>query len=281
MKNIVRSTAIALTLLATCILPNAYAYNFGDYRSETLVTKAWEALKESDIEAVLAYTNKCIELYADQAKKMQASLTDYPTGLDKDIFSYWALNDVAVSLFIQGEVYRKSGMADEAKEAYGRLVKEFKFGQGWFWKPAEAAQEKLAMLESGSNLDFGDYSSSFLATKAWDALSKNDLESVNAYADKCIELYKTKAKEMQDSLAEYPWENKDKIFSYWALNDVGTCLYIKGEAYKNSGDTAKAKDYFKQLVDEFYYAQCWDPQGWFWKPAEAAQQKLDEIGDVS
>ena len=46
------------------------AYNFGDYRSETLATKAWGALKEGDIEAVLAYTNKCVERYADQAKKM-------------------------------------------------------------------------------------------------------------------------------------------------------------------------------------------------------------------
>src|SRR3989338_8552889 len=118
MKNIVRSTAIALTLLATCILPNAYAYNFGDYRSETLVTKAWEALKESDIEAVLAYTNKCIELYADQAKKMQASLTAYPAGGNDQIFSYWALNDVATSLFIQGEAYRKANNKEEALAAY-------------------------------------------------------------------------------------------------------------------------------------------------------------------
>jgi hypothetical protein len=31
------------------------------------------------------------------------------------------------------------------------------------------------------------------------------------------------------------------------------------------------------LIDEFSYAQCWDPQGWFWKPAEAAAEKVDDL----
>ena len=270
---------------ASFLVQPAWAYNFGDYRSETLVTKAWEALKADDIEAVLAYTNKCIELYAGQAKKMQDSLTAYPSGEPKDIFSYWAINDVATSLFIQGEIYRKKDMKDEAIQAYKRLVNEFKYGQcwdtqGWFWKPAEAAQEKIAMIESGSTLDFGDYSSAYLATKAWEALANKDLDAVNAYVGKCLELYEPKAKEMQQSLTEYPWETKEKVFSYWALNDVGTCLYIKGEAYRNAGNWEEAKKSFKKLVDEFFYAQCWDPQGWFWKPAEGAKQKLDELKDV-
>ena len=30
--------------------------NFGDYRSTTLATKAWQALAQNDIESVLAYT---------------------------------------------------------------------------------------------------------------------------------------------------------------------------------------------------------------------------------
>ena len=81
-------------------------------------------------------------------------------------------------------------------------------------------------------------------------------------------------------MTEYPWESKEKIFSYWALNDVGTCLYIKGESYKSAGKDKEAKDMFKKLVDEFFYAQCWDPSRWFWKPAEAAQQKIDEMGGV-
>jgi len=272
---------LAAGMTLTAAAP-ASAYNFGDYRSVTLVTKAWNALSENDLEAVLAYTNKCVELYADQAKQMQQSLTGYAEGNNDEVFSYWALNDIATAYFIQGEAYRKNDMMDEAKAAYQKLIDEYSFGQcwdngGWFWKPAEAAKEKLAMIESGSNIDFGDYTSSTLATKAWKALGDQDLESVLAYTNKCLELYETKAEEMQSSLTEYPWESKEKIFSYWALNDVGTCLFIKGEAFRNAGNTQEAKKAYEKLVGNYFYSQCWDPKGWFWKPSEAAQQKLDEL----
>ena len=280
---------LALTILAATIgfiNPHlAAAYNFGDFRSETLTTKAWIALKESDIEAVLAYTNKCLELYAEQAKKMQESLQAYPQGTNDEIFGFWALNDVATSLFIQGEAYRQAGMKDEAKEAYSKVVNEYTYGQawdtkGWFWKPAEASKEKLLMIETGSNIDFGDYTSSYLTTQAWKSLNNNETDSVMIYTDKVLELYGEKAVEMQNSLTEYAWESKDKIFSYWALNDVGTSLFIRGEAYKKSGDGQKARAAYKKLVDDFYYAQCWDPNGWFWKPAEAAQQALEELDNT-
>jgi tetratricopeptide (TPR) repeat protein len=264
----------------------ALAYNFGDYRSSTLASKAWEALANDDLEAVLAYTNKCLELYGEQGQKMQASLTDYPTGSNDDIFAYWALNDCATVLFIQGEAYRKAKMNDEAVKAYKELIDKYSYGQcwdpkGWFWKPAEAAKEKIAMIESGSDLDFGDYTSQTLTVKAWQALADKDLDAVLAYTNKCLELYEEKAKEMQASLTEYPWESKDKIFSYWALNDVGTCLFIQGEAYSNAGKIDEAKAAYKKLVDDYYFAQCWDPKGWFWKPAEAAQQKLEELNSKS
>lgn len=277
---------LSLTILAASIgfiQPSVVeAYNFGDFRSETLVAKAWGALEEGDIEGVLAYSNKALELYGEQAVKMQESLNDYVEGPNDAIFANWALNDVATALFIQGEAYRKVEMMDEAKATYSKIVDEFTYAQtydarGWFWKPAEASQEKLAMLESGSSLDFGDYSSSHLTTQAWKALNEDDFESVSIYVGKVLELYENKAKEMQTELTEYPWESKDKIFSFWALNDVGTALFIKGESMKKQGNADEAKDAYKKLVDEYFYAQCWDPNGWFWKPAEAAQQALDEV----
>jgi len=260
------------------------AHNFGDFRSETLVTKAWSALSAGDLESVLAYTNKCIELYSPDAQKMQDSLNDYPQGGEEEIFQYWALNDVATSLFIQGEAYRKAEMKNEALSAY-KKVDVYAYGQawdtkGWFWKPAEAASEKIAMLESGSNLDFGDYSSAFLTSQAWKALGSDDSKSVVVYVDKVLELYEDQAKDMQTSMTEYVWESKEEIFKKWALNDVGTAFFIKGEAFKKTGDNKKATKAYKQLVDNYYYAQCWDPSGWFWKPAVAAQQSLDELGDI-
>lgn len=285
MKSLVCTLVLLLTATVVAVPTSALAYNFGDFRSETLTSKAWEALNQSDIEAVLAYTNKNLELYAEQAKKMQESLKDFPQGTQDEIFSYWALNDVATSLFIQGEAFRKANMKEEAQKAYQKVVSEYRYGQswdpkGWFWKPSEAAKEKLAMLESGSSLDFGDYTSSYLTTQAWKALSGQNVEAVSTYADKVLDLYEKEAKKMQESLSEYPWESKDKIFSYWALNDVGTSLFIKGEAYRKAGKPEEAKKAYQELVNTYYYAQCWDPNGWFWKPAEAAQQALDEMGSI-
>jgi len=285
MKRILMLTVIILSTWMFMWPTTGYAYNFGDFRSETLTTKAWGAFGEGDIEAVLAYTNKCLELYGDQARKMQGTLNDYPEGANDHIFSYWALNDVATSLFIQGEAYRKANMKDEAKQVYRRVIDDYKFGQawdtkGWFWKPAEAAKEKLVMLESGSSLDFGDYTSVFLTTQAWNALLKKDYAEVKIYTNKVLELYNGQAKNMQNNLTEYPWESKNKIFSYWALNDVGTSLFIHAEALKKQGYMMEAKEKYESLVDNYYYAQCWDPKGWFWKPAEAAQQALDEIGEI-
>jgi len=119
MKKVIIVTA--LLLLSTSFThPKiaAAAFNFGDFRSETLTAKAWGALNEGDLEAVVAYTNKCIELYGIDAKKMQSSLTKYPTGTNEEIFQYWALNDVATSLFIQGEAYRKAERKTDALNAF-------------------------------------------------------------------------------------------------------------------------------------------------------------------
>ncbi len=258
------------------------AYDYGDNRSTTLVSKAWGALNQNDTEAVLAYTNKCIELYGDKAKEMQASLKDYPWGSNDEIFSFWALNDVATALYIQGEAYRRADMKDEAKEVFSKLVNEYSYGQcwdpkGWFWKPAETAKEKINMIESGVAVDLSDNSSSTLTTKAWEALAAKDLKAVDIYVDKILQLYEKGAKEMQASLTGYAWESKEKIFSYWALNDVGTALYIKGKAHEEAGDSEAAIAAYKKLVDEFKFAQCWDPGGWFWKPVEEAEKHLDEL----
>ena len=141
----------------------------------------------------------------------------------------------------------------------------------------EAAAEKLEMIETGSTIDFGDFSSSTITSKAWKALSENDLEAVKVYVAKNLELYEAKATEMQGALTEYPWETNEKVFEYWALNDVGTSLFILGEAYRKAGDVEKAKEAYQRLVKEFFYAQCWDNGGWFWKPAEAAQGKISEL----
>jgi tetratricopeptide (TPR) repeat protein len=282
MKKVI--AGLLILAISCCAAPLLFAqeYDFGDMKSVTLAAKAWAALDKGDIEAVLAYTNKCIELYREEAQKMQASLSGYVSGSNQEIFNYWALNDVGACLYIQAEAYRKADMLEEAKEAYNLLINEYKYAQcwdasGWFWKPAEAAQEKLDMLKTGKVYDFGDYKSVTLTGKAWQAFNDNDLDSALVYTDKCIDLYKDKAREMQASLSEYPWETKEQIFSYWAINDVGTCMFIKGEMLRRAGKIQEAKEVFNALVNDYYFSQCWDSKGWFWKPSDAAKEKLAEM----
>jgi len=119
-----------------------------------------------------------------------------------------------------------------------------------------------------------NYSSTSLVTKAWGALAQKDVSAVIFYTNKCIGLYAKQARSMQEGLNAYPGGRKDNIFQYWALNDVGTALFILGEAYRNAGQYEEAAQAYKKLINEYFYAQCWDPKGWFWKPAQAAEEKL-------
>ncbi len=126
--------------------------------------------------------------------------------------------------------------------------------------------------------DFGDHKSETLTSKAWKAHGSGNAEEALAYVGKCIELYEAEAKKMQEALKELPaTEPKEETFKRWALNDVGTCLFIKGEVLLKKGDKQGAKEAFAKLVAGFKWAQCWDEKGWFWKPADAAKQKLVEL----
>jgi len=277
------ATAPAVETAVAPAAPVAAGYSFGDHRSSTLTTKAWEALAQNNKEAVLVYTNKCVDMYAPQATKMQSELKDYPSGDPQKVFSYWAVNDIATSLYIQGEAYRKAKELDKAKAAYARVVNEFSYGQAYapdsktFWKPAEAAQDALYMIDKGLDLDYGNMTSSTLAQRMWASLAGNNLDEVIAYNMKLERLYSATAKEMQGKLKDYPQLPAENIHTFWALNDVGTGMFILAEAYSAAGKNVEAIAAYKKVITDYLYAQCWDTNGWFWKPAEAAQQKIIEL----
>ncbi len=255
-------------------------YSYGDYTSQTLTTKAWEALKAGDLDGVLVYTEKCAELYGKKAGEMQASLGDYVTGTDQEVFNQWALNDVGTCYFIQGEAYVKAGLIDEAKEAYQTVIDQYGFAQcwdtrGWFWKPAESAKAKITWIDSGMKYDFGDFSSAHLTARAWKALEANDFDALFAYTNQAITLYEKKALEQQASLTDF--SGKGNEFDYWALNDIATCYFIQGEAYTRQKKSDEALAAYRLVIDEFGFAQCWDNRGWFWKVADAAKNKIQGI----
>lgn len=123
--------------------------------------------------------------------------------------------------------------------------------------------------------DFGDFSSATLTGKAWEALGKGDLERALVFTGKCRELYGKKAVEQQAGLSEFL--PKDKGHDAWALNDVGTCLFIEGQVHEKAGRKAAAIEAYGKLSGTLGFAQCWDPKGWFWHPAEAAADRVKQL----
>jgi hypothetical protein len=145
-------------------------------------------------------------------------------------------------------------------------------------KPTEKPAEKPTEKPAPSKLDFGDASSSTLTTKAWQALDAKKFDDAVAYTAKCREKFEAKALEMQKSLtAAVPSEEKEKVASYFALNDVGTCCFIQGRALEALGKKKEALETYQFLVKKIPFAQCWNPEGFHWKPAEAATERLTEL----
>ncbi len=136
-------------------------------------------------------------------------------------------------------------------------------------KPAPAPAES-------QELDFGDHSSSTITGKAWAAYGAKKYGEAKAYAQKCIDMYGTQAAEMQKGLKE-PATDKEEVFKSWALNDVGTCYYILGQSLEGESKAKEAMAAYKTLVDSLSFAQCWDEKGWFWKPADAARERVKAL----
>ena len=252
------------------------AYDFGDFTSQTLTTKAWEAFKQSDYTAAEAYASKCLELYTPQALQQAGSLTDFAP--KEDAFTYWALNDVATCHFILGQVRLAQGRIEDAKRLFTTVIEQYAFAQcwdtrGWFWKVAEGASDKLTTI--GTPYDFGDYTSQTLTTKAWGALAQGDHKGVELYTKKCLRLYEETAVKQQGQLTDFA--PKAKAFDSWALNDVATCYFILGESLTAQQQADEAKAAFERIIDDFSYAQCWDPKGWFWKVAVGARDRLNKL----
>jgi hypothetical protein len=136
----------------------------------------------------------------------------------------------------------------------------------------------VAVMTLGSLVaaqDFGDHSSATLTKKAWEALAAGNGDDVLAYTGKCRELYAAEAKKQQAGLTDFAVA--DKAHDAWALNDVGTCLFIEGQLREKQGKPQEAIAAYRQLTDELKFCQCWDTKGWFWKPAEAAAGRIKEL----
>jgi len=122
-----------------------------------------------------------------------------------------------------------------------------------------------------------------LTTQAWEAYNRRDYKAAIESADKCINEFLGSAMREQEELAAKKTplppvgavsnQEKQVIFARGLLNDVATCLYIKGRSIEAEGQKEQAVKVYKATA-KYTYARCWDPQGWFWSLSEGALDRL-------
>ena len=125
-----------------------------------------------------------------------------------------------------------------------------------------------------------------LTTAAWKALEKKDFPEAIAKAERCIKSFAAQAVKLQKKLktdrARVPngavTENEKRlVHQNGLLNDVATCYFIKAKSHEGLKQNTAAIAAYKAAA-KFTYARAWDADGpWFWSPAEAAEERLEEL----
>ena len=132
------------------------------------------------------------------------------------------------------------------------------------------------VLDTAATLDYGDFNSSTMTTRAWESLASENYAALLAYTRKVIELYGAQGRRMNAEMRAF--EPSSTADQKWALNDVGTSLFIAGRAYEAMEMYPEAIEAYTTLTADYGYAQCWDPRGWYWRVADAANQRLEALG---
>lgn len=124
-----------------------------------------------------------------------------------------------------------------------------------------------------------------LTSAAWKALDLDNFREAIAKADKCIEAFEASALKIQKQLesagtrvpkGDVTEEEKKAVHQNGLLNDVATCYFIKGKSFEGLKQKQSAIIAYKATA-RFTHARTWDPKGWFWSPAEAATERLEEL----
>ncbi|RKY41075.1 MAG: hypothetical protein DRP76_00645 [Candidatus Omnitrophota bacterium] len=125
-----------------------------------------------------------------------------------------------------------------------------------------------------SLLVFAQDSSQYVE-KGWNYLGKRDFKKVYKITDECIAKYALEAEKLTKTLNDFPPKGKEG--TYKVMNDVATCLFIKGEALMREKKIEEAKKVFKEIIDKYPYSVAWDPRGWFWSLREKAEITLKKL----
>ena len=287
-KMLVMGAAGALLFSVTTLAQNKPLH-------EAQTKAAWDAVVQKKFPAAKRHAEDCIDEFRGTARRLQKQIEEtgrkIPKGKVKDqatrdaIFKNGPLNDVATCYFILGYVAEKTNRRGEMVDAYVEAMK-FTHARCWdegkkiFWSPAEAAKKRL---EDPVAADKAPHEA--LTGKAWEAFNRRDDKKAIEVADECIKEFYEEAVKLQRQLVmrkvspptgSVSEREKAAVFKNGLLNDVATCLFVKGRAAERIGDkkTAIAAYTTATKLDR---GRCWDNNGWFWSPAEGAADRLSDL----
>ena len=111
-----------------------------------------------------------------------------------------------------------------------------------------------------------------LVEKGWEALAKKDFAMAHHITDQCIQRYSGEAEKLNTPCRE------DHRTDCTLLDDVAQCLFIKSQAYLQTGHDQEFKKVCEEIMQEYSTAYVFDPRGWYpWKPADYCRDKLEEM----
>ncbi|MCM8827218.1 MAG: glycosyltransferase, partial [Candidatus Omnitrophica bacterium] len=304
---------------------------YGEYpRSQYLIEDAFEALELKAYNRAIEYAKKCIEIWGEIADKQQVEcekIRRFPStkitqfkveeifggrtrSYTREIFNYWALNDVGTSYYIIGRALYEQGKQTEAKKIFEIMLKRYSYAQiaedkektiiSFIYNQNGTLRETktyLIDIERSKKIRYFklsdliikvennylapySFSSQDLTFEAWRFLLNKDYEKASAYANKCIELYSQEAKRQEDECRRKGLLPKgEDIWNYWALNDVGACYFIKIRALIEQGRVQEAKQIYQDLKTHFQYAQLRDLKGNYWKVVYGVERNYPELLD--
>lgn len=158
---------------------------------------------------------------------------------------------------------------------------------------SKAAQQLIPILEKAREANVtgvvqtvmckGDMSQEF-TQQAWEGLKSKDFAVALACTNSSIKKWSRQADIQQAKASEVgcrdtpsPTELKPYSAANWALSDIATSWFIQGEVYSQQGKLSEARAAYKTVIDKYPCAFTWDPRGWFWRVADSAQEKYDEV----
>ena len=125
---------------------------------------------QKDSDKALVYTDKALEVYGDDARREQASLSGFPsTDPPEATYKYRTLNNVGLIALMKGEILLEKGDRAGAAKAFNMVIQDFGYAQfedggewkdyplplskdaGGFMKLADMAKNRLADMEAGGD----------------------------------------------------------------------------------------------------------------------------------